>query len=262
MLSLETESSPLINEPINESLNKPVNEPVSTFKLASNEEINALHEKIKLPAEYFKKHERMPACPIQRMSHNWNRYDHPRCLCILDFKEWIEKHNISINRLAYTYDDFELELLTGRFEPKEKVFLPYPPFDLHTFSEEFLQREKKVDFFLFNQTLEHVQSPFQVVKSISQVVEKDGYVFTSVPTINIPHMTPFHFQGIYPIQLALLFVQNGFEVVEMGQFGSLKYIEKMFQMYGWPDWRVINTNGRIINEDKHVAQCWILARKL
>lgn len=59
--------------------------------------------------------------------------------------------------------------------------------------------EEKHDFFMFHQTLEHVYNPWVVVENIGKNVSSGGYVFTSVPTINIPHSTPFHFTGIYPM---------------------------------------------------------------
>src|SRR5690606_20589009 len=124
----------------------------------------------------------------------------------------------------------------------------------HIFLESGLE---KFDFFLFNQTLEHIYDPLRVIQEISKVVEKGGYVFTSVPTINIMHCEPNHFQGIYPIQLALLFTRSGFEVVEMGQFGNKNYMFKMFETYGWPDYEAVSEKGRVINDEKFVCQCWI-----
>ena len=98
--------------------------------------------------------------------------------------------------------------------------------DLHTFVA-----EEKHDFFLFNQTLEHVYNPFMVVKNIAKNLVEGGYVFTSVPTINIPHATPFNFSMWYPMGLATLFKSAGFEVLEIGQWGNVTYISKIVLMH-------------------------------
>ena len=87
---------------------------------------------------------------------------------------------------------------------------------------------------------------------------KGGYVFTSVPTVNIPHQTPFNFYNHYPMGLAMLFASNDFEIIQTGQWGNLNYIKYIFKNFGWPD--VYQTGQN--NEENNVAQCWILAKKL
>ena len=62
----------------------------------------------------------------------------------------------------------------------------------------------------------------------------------------------------YPMGLAILFKSAGFEVVEMGQWGNKTYITKLFTTHSWPD---IYQSGPL-NEEKNIAQCWILARKV
>jgi hypothetical protein len=59
--------------------------------------------------------------------------------------------------------------------------------------------------------------------------------------------------------LAVLFVQSGFEVVEMGQWGNLEYLTKLFKHFGWPTYRQLTT---IENNEDYVSQCWILAKKI
>ena len=97
-----------------------------------------------------------------------------------------------------------------------------------------------------------------VVENIHRNLIKGGYVFTSVPTINIPHSTPFNFSMWYPMGLAILFKSAGFEVVEMGQWGNKTYITELFTTHNWPD---IYQSGPL-NEEKNIVQCWILARKV
>jgi SAM-dependent methyltransferase len=219
-----------------------------------------LHEiyntKVKLPPEYFKKYEVLPPCPVRGFNYSWHNKDYPRNLSILDFKEWVNKHNINcIEHLALTYrTDPELEFLK---EVKSYTELPYPPNDLH-----LLDHKERYDFFMFNQTLEHLYNPFLAVKNIYNSLKPGGYVFTSVPTINIPHNTPIHYNGFNPMGLAMLFIDADFEVLEIGQWGNYDYIQQLFKTHFWPGHEKLqNPSGRILNEERNVCQCWILARK-
>ena len=218
----------------------------------SEKEIQRIYKNIvKKDNSYFNKG--LPKCPIKKWHYSWNGKDAPRNFCIRDFQEWVKKHNLEKPKnLGYTCEsDPELEFLN----PEKKVSYPYKDGnnDLHNF-----EVEEKHDFFMFHQTLEHVYNPWKVVENIGKNVSPGGYVFTSVPTINIPHSTPFHFTGIYPMGLALMFISAGFEIVETGQWGNCKYITTIFSSHNWPD---VRTTG-IKNEERNVAQCWILAKKL
>ena len=62
------------------------------------------------------------------------------------------------------------------------------------------------DFFLFSQTIEHLYNPHLAIRNIRNAMKPSGLVFTSVPTINIPHMTPVHFGGYTPMGLASMFI--------------------------------------------------------
>ena len=70
-------------------------------------------------------------------------------------------------------------------------------------------------------------------------------------------MTPIHYNGYNPMGLALLFLSTGFEIIEIGQWGNYDYISKLFKNHDWPD----ATQVSHINEERNVAQCWILAKK-
>jgi SAM-dependent methyltransferase len=224
---------------------------------SENDIVNLYNEKIKLPESYFKKYEKIPTCPVKAYNYNWNNTDFPRNWCILDFIDWIKKYDIKeIDELGYTCDsDPELEFLSY----KNKTNISYPKYDLHTIGNYF---SNKFDFFLFSQTLEHLYNPYESVKNIYNIVKKNGYVFTSVPTINIPHMTPIHFTGFTPMGLAMLFKIAGFEIIDIGQWGNYDYINKAFSSHSWPGYNDLHNNGFISNEERNVCQCWILAKKI
>jgi SAM-dependent methyltransferase len=224
--------------------------------MLTDHEIMTLYtSSVKRPPSYFTQYEHVPPCPVKAWGYRWQNFDFPRVHAILDFRQWITKHNIAPESIAYTCNtDPELEFITRSRE----TYLPYPDHDLHTVSQSYTN---EFDFFLFNQTIEHLQNPFVAVKSIYDTLKPGGYCFTSVPTINIPHTTPYHYGGYNPMGLAVMFRQAGFEVVEIGQWGNLEYLTTIFSRQGWVGYDTLNHRGRITNEELNVCQCWILARR-
>ena len=75
-------------------------------------------------------------------------------------------------------------------------------------------------------------------------------------------MTPIHFNGYTPMGLAMLFKTCNFEIIEMGQWGNLDYIVKLFYSHSWPGYDTLNKNNIVTNEERNVCQCWILAQKI
>lgn len=121
------------------------------------------------------------------------------------------KHNITPKNLYCTdKNDPELNIIKA----DNIINIEYDGInnDLHNFNI-----NNNCDFFLFNQTIEHLYNPFLAIKNIYNQLNEGGYVFTSVPTINIPHSTPIHFNGYSPMGLSMLFLSCGFNVLEIGQ---------------------------------------------
>lgn len=229
---------------------------MNTF--TESELLDIYNRNIKLNDSYFYKYVNLPVCPVKKWNNSWDNRDFPRVLCVLDFIEWVKKYNIeNIDKLAITCtSDPELEFITST----SVKLLEYPEYDLHTFSKKI---DEKFDFFIFNQTLEHLYNPFLALQNIYNVINDNGYVFTSVPTLNIPHLMPFHYNGFTPAGLGMLFKSAGFEILEIGQWGNLDYIQKLWSSHTWPDYNNLkNRNGQISNEEQNVCQCWILAKKL
>jgi len=205
---------------------------------------------------YFEKYEKLPL-EFNNKKWKWEGKDFPRVWCVLDFKEWIKKHKIDhfSNVLATCDSDPELEYISY-----DKIsFAEYSngQNDLHTLD----LPKKDFDFVIFNQTLEHLYNPLVAMMNIYDHMAKGAYLFTSVPTINIPHMLPFHYGGLTPIGLSLLCETVGLKTIELGMWGNLDYIKYIFSNQTWPDYRVLIKDGIIKNEPVNHAQCWILARK-
>ena len=217
-------------------------------------ELNNIYiKKVKKNEEYFNKYISLPPCPVKKWNNSWNGHDMPRNFAILDFIEWAKNHGINTgNDLGITCpSDPELEFI----KYKNTTLIKYPPKDLHIYYEEY---KLKFNFFIFNQTIEHLYNPFMALENIYKYIKPGGYVYTSVPTINIPHSTPIHYNGFNPMGLALLFLSAGFEIIEIGQWGNYDYISKLFKTHWWPDCNQVSHK----NEERNVSQCWILAKKL
>ncbi len=221
-------------------------------KFTEGELVSIYTQLVKKNDHYFNRYSSMPNCPVRNWNYNWRGHDMPRNFTILDFIEWTNKHNIRVgDELGITCaSDPELSFLSY----KNTTLLEYPPYDLHNYYDEFYD---KFDFLIFSQTIEHLYNPFMALENIYKYVKPGGYVFTSVPTINIPHSTPIHYNGYNPMGLALLFLSTGFEVVETGQWGNYDYINQLFKHHSWPDVSQVSH----VNEERNVAQCWILARR-
>ena len=120
---------------------------------------------------------------------------------------------------------------------------------------------KNYDFIIFNQTIEHLYNPFLCLKNLYDHLNNNGFLYTSVPTINIPHMTPIHFWGVTPIGLCLLMKSVGFQILECGYWGSRKYIEYIFQNNNWPGYNDISNDYDLGYDPVCQAQTWILVKK-
>ncbi len=118
--------------------------------------------------------------------------------------------------------------------------------------------QKDFDLAIVSQTLEHVYNPTQVMERICAHLKPGGYFFTSVPTTNIPHDTPFHFQQFYPAGLATLGLQTGFEIVEIGYWGTQEYLLKLFSKCEWTD---IYGLTDLTADPRYPVACWGLFRK-
>jgi SAM-dependent methyltransferase len=226
----------------------------------SEKDINDTYlEFVVKPAEYFNKSN----IEYDKLSSNekvkWFNRDFPRLASLFDFKDWIVKYNISTgDKLLSTFiDDCELEYINYN-----KLYVAdYSKdsrFDIHT----MVLSETNFDFIIFNQTLEHLYNPFMAMENLYKHLNPGGYLYTTVPTINIPHMQPFHFWGITPIGLCMLCKSVGFNILECGYWGNLEYIKYIFSNNNWPTTDdVLNDNKMIDNNMVCQAQTWVLIQK-
>lgn len=230
------------------------------LRLLTRFEIETLYlTHVKKDDAFHRRYEKLPL-HLNEDKWKWETHDFPRVMCLLDFRQWIEKHNLlrPPRLLCTSLSDPEILYL----EPQLADLCQYDPRtevnDLHRLN----LPKKDYDFILFSQTLEHLYNPFVCLCNLRDHLRPGGCIFTSVPMINIPHMTPIHYWGVNPMGLAALFCTTGFEILEIGSWGNKKYIDLLFTTHKWPDYRaLIDENGIIPNEPQNLCQCWILAKK-
>jgi SAM-dependent methyltransferase len=155
----------------------------------------------------------------------------PRLITILEFERLIGQRGITAQSV--------LMINGGETGDPELAYLPHERidavdhevdptrYDLHA-----LQLERAdYDFVLFSQTLEHLYNPLAGLRNVHAVMRDEGYVWTSVPAVSHQHQLPYHFTtGFTPIGLACLMEQAGFKVLDIGQWGSAKYLSHLFDL--------------------------------
>jgi SAM-dependent methyltransferase len=227
------------------------------FNLFSEDEIQDVYSKHVVKSEsYFNRLSPVPL-HLNNKKWKWEGKDFPRVPCLLDFQIWIEKYQIdNIDQLLITgKDDPELEFLNYKN-------VDYVPYDGHNGDFHTLNLSKEYDFVLFSQTIEHLYNPFISMKNIFNHVKKGGYMFTSVPVLNIPHMVPVHFNGYTPTGLGMLMKSVGFNILEIGYWGNKQYINHIFQHHNWPGYEeLMGENKCITHEKNNEVQTWILVQK-
>ena len=194
-----------------------------------------------------------------QISWNIDGKDFGRICTLIDFVTWVQKYNLtSPQRLLTTcVEDPELKYISPQEIVEYKYEIELGTGDLHDLNK--IELGEKFDFMIFSHTLEHLWNPMLCVQNIFMKMKPGGYVFTSVPALNMQHMTPYHYQHFTPMGLAILFRGAGFEIDEIGQWGNLNYEIVLLSNLGWPDWNTLQKP--ILNQREHPCQVWILAHK-
>ena len=121
------------------------------------------------------------------------------------------------------------------------------------------------DLINFQQTLEHLYDPLLSLMRLRQILAPGGWLHTSVPHYNMPHMVPNHFSGVSPCGLFALFKSAGLDVKGIGWWGNHSYAYGLTIRHSWYDWRDVGgmaTEKDILPLGDDLAmQTWILARQ-
>lgn len=219
------------------------------------QEIYEKHVKVNHTSEYDTRYHPLPL-QYNNKKWKWETKDFPRVIAILEFKRYMEKYNFEFDEVLSfnNYDDPEYEYL--KYKNITNLNYDDNPVknDLHVFKS-----DKKFDFAMINQTIEHLYDPITALKNIHKHLNNNGIFYANVPSNNVPHCDPYHYYtGITPTGLGVMVHLAGFEILELGQWGNKEYLHKLFD-YGWIDYTKLNNTA---NDKTCPIITWVLARKL
>lgn len=190
----------------------------------------------------------------------WMGREVPRIIAALEFEKYVEKYNIqpkkmlSFNAVQEKSTDPELKFLKC-----DEIFNFNYDDDKINYDLHILNIPKNdYDFVMLNQALEHLYNPYLCIENIYNHLVEGAYFYCNVPTINLIHGYPYNFvTGFSPVGLGCFLKQAGFEILEIGQWGNLDYINSVFMQNNWPFMPQIPTH----NVFGRPCQCWALAKK-
>lgn len=194
--------------------------------------------------------------PLGKKARWWDGGDFPRIIAIMEFERLVQEHAISPNWLLIVNgggSDPESE----HIQAGSVLEIDYHAGenDLHTLD----LTARDFDLILLGQTLEHLYNPVLALENLFQHLAPGGYLFASVPVINIPHSTPFcHYTGFTPTGLGAVCQAAGFDIVHIGQWGNVGYINFLFNTRSWPDYHLL---GGSENDFRMPCSTWILAQR-
>ena len=196
--------------------------------------------------------------PMERKNRWWEGGDFPRIIAILEFERLVQKYTIEPEKLLIL-NGYGNEPEVQYVEAGYTLEIDYNPStgenDLHTLD----LPEKDFDLVLLGQTLEHLYNPVLALERLFMHVSPGGYLFASVPVINIPHTTPFcHYTGFTPTGLGAVCKVAGFDIIHIGQWGNVEYINLLFSNRWWPDYHLL---GDKPNDFETPCSTWILAQR-
>jgi len=229
------------------------------MRLLSGDEIEHLYRKhvhIHDTAEYSRRYSRLPINENNR-EWRWEGKDVARVIAVLEFARICSLHQLTAKHLLTFNGEGDPELEHLRYERHSNFNYTDGPvdYDLQTLR---IPRHA-YDFVMLNQTLEHVYHPLLCLENVRDFLAPGAYIYANVPTVNIPHSTPFHYYtGFTPTGLACLLRACEFEVIEVGQWGNAEYIGRMFKTQSWPDFRQLRSYAGDFNNP---VIAWVLARK-
>lgn len=233
-------------------------------------DIDAIYRQFVLPKncpKYLRRYRRLPLSLLRRRLTGrlgrfneanawiWLDKDFARVPALLEFRRFARKHRLMPRNalMLNAAGDPELEFI--RCERITHYQYPRDEVDLHTLD----LPEKNFDFFMANQTLEHVYDPAVSMRNVYRHLVSGGILYLNVPCISIPHDTPFHhYTGFTPVGLGCVVRQAGFEILDIGFWGNTEYHDLLFRTGGWPDCRQLKS---YVSEFNRPVISWVFARK-
>jgi SAM-dependent methyltransferase len=229
--------------------------------ILTESEIENVYKNFILPKsnkEYLERYKILP--PNPNKNWDWRRKDMPRIFAVLEFKKFIDDNNLFFDKVLTLNGggDPEYEHLKYNKNINYNYTDDKLNYDLHNLN----LPEKDFDFFMTNQTLEHVYDPVKVVQNIYKHMKENGIVYMNLPAVNIPHSTPFHhFTGITPVGLGCIFKSAGFKILDIGFWGNSSYHNFIFNRYHHPKWPDYTQVTDYTSNFERPVITWIFAKK-
>ena len=229
-------------------------------KYIDNEGIKKIYTK-HVAVNYTKKYLlRYIPLPLEKNSKDWKweGKDFPRVISLLEFDKYIREHNLSFTKTLCINGSQDPEYEYVDCGGKTTIYYEDDPVnhDLHALN----LNERDFDFIMLNQTIEHLYSPITCLQNVYKHMKSGGIMYANVPSNNIPHSTPYHYYtGLTPTGLGAITEAAGFKILSIGQWGNLDYLQKLYTLGKWPDYRMLNNPG--INDFNNPVTTWIFAQK-
>ena len=222
-------------------------------------EIDEIFDSFILPknnTEYLSRYARLPL-EANSKRWRWENKDFPRVIALLEFDRFIRSGNFSFGDvLSFNgVDDPEYEYIGCRKIYNYDHEGDPIKHDLHSLDLE----KKDFDFFMSNQTLEHLYDPCLALRRIHKHLKIGGVAYMNLPCVNIPHSTPYHYYtGFTPVGLGCVVRQAGFRILDIGFWGNVEYHNLIFNSGKWPDYRKLKN---YVSEFERPVITWVFAQK-
>jgi SAM-dependent methyltransferase len=188
----------------------------------------------------------------------WENKDFSRVIALLEFERFVRFRGIVSEKALSINGQNDPEWLYMPTKTIVQIDYEKDPqrYDLHVLD----LSEKDFDFVMVNQTLEHLYDPIRCLENIYKHMRKGGILYLNVPANNMSHNAPFHFYtGFTPTGLGAMVKLAGFEIMSIGQWGNIEYVQKMYGTNDWPDYRQLRNPG--LNDSNCPVVVWIFAVK-
>ena len=153
-------------------------------------------------------------------------FNYSRVVSLAEFRRLIEELNLIFQE--------KVGVISGSKDEPELKFIKSSDTRILNFSDSLeydldgdwtSQDPENFSLTICNQVFEHIYNPHVAIKNLMHHTKIGGYIYVSIPTINCIHSDPyFYSSGFHPRFLERLAIENNLEPVNIGFWGSHKYL--------------------------------------
>jgi SAM-dependent methyltransferase len=153
-------------------------------------------------------------------------YNYSRVVSLAHFQKYIKKYNLEFQDKIGVISGSDAELELRLLSYKSLKVLSYEVDQVYDLDLNWnCFPSENFSLTLCNQVLEHVFNPHQAIKNLIHHTKSQGYIYITIPTVNCIHGEPHFFSsGFHPRFLERLGKENELEIVDLGWWGSYKYM--------------------------------------